>query len=64
MEMEIGQNIKAEIKGSVLTLTVDMSKTFGPSKSGKTTIIASSQGNVPIQGSNPQAHIGLNIYRK
>lgn len=59
------QNIKTEVKGTILTITVDLAKTFGDSASGKTTIIASTQGNQPIAyGTNKQAVIGLNVYAK
>ena len=34
------KNVDLSITGNVLTITVDMSKEFGPSASGKTTIIA------------------------
>jgi len=48
--------------GNILTIKVDLSKTFGPSKSGKTTIIATSEGNVDVPGA-PGVKIGLNIYK-
>ena len=57
------RNIKMEVKGDILTLTVDLSKTFGPSKSGKTTVIASSLGNQPCPD-NEEVKIGLNVYKK
>jgi hypothetical protein len=41
---------------------VDLSKEFGPSSTGKTIIIASTEGNVTIP--NRQEKIGLNVYRK
>ena len=50
------------IDGDTLTITVDLSKEHGPSKSGKTIIIASTQGNKAIGTTG--ATIGLNIYRK
>jgi len=46
----------------ILTITVDLKEDHGPSKSGKTIIIASSQGNKPVQQTG--AIVGLNIYRK
>lgn len=55
-------NTDIKVTGNILTITVDLSSEAGPSKSGKTTIIASSQGNRPIEGTD--ATIGLNIYRK
>jgi len=57
----IGKNIVATLTGNKLTLEIDLSKEFGPSKSGKTTVIASTNGNRPIIGSN--AVIGLNVYK-
>ena len=54
------KNVEVKIDGTKLTITVDTSKSFGPSKSGKTTIIASSEGNVEIA---PGIKMGLNIYK-
>jgi hypothetical protein len=55
------KNVSITIKGNIATITVDLSKEFGPSASGKTIIIASTVGNQPI-GANG-AKIGLNIYK-
>ena len=52
-----------KVDGNFLTITVDLSKDFGPSSSGKTIIIASTEGNVAIDG-HEEAKIGLNIYKK
>ena len=54
-------NADMKINGDILTITVDLAKDHGPSKSGKTIIIASTQGNKPIGTTG--AVIGLNIYR-
>lgn len=56
------KNMAMKTEGSKLIITVDMAKDFGPSKSGKSIIIASSEGNQPIPGADG-AKIGLNIYR-
>ncbi|BFU92211.1 MAG: hypothetical protein JSS39_04910 [Nitrospira sp.] len=56
------KNIEMSIEGSVLTIRVDLSKEFGPSSTGKTIIIASTEGNVTIP--NRQEKVGLNVYRK
>lgn len=56
------KNIQMTTKGDILTITVDLSKNFGPSASGKTIIIASTEGNQQVEG-NP-AIVGLNVYRK
>jgi hypothetical protein len=50
------------VTGNILTITVDLSAPTTPSSSGKTDIIASSQGNVDVPG-KPGVKIGLNIYR-
>lgn len=55
-------NLQLSVSGDILTVTVDLSKEHGPSKSGKTTIVASSLGNKPIPGRNE--YVGLNIYRQ
>ena len=60
-------NIKSEIKGKNLTLTVDLSETHGASSSGKSTVIASTQGNVSVEGlpkGSPEIKFGLNVYTK
>lgn len=38
-------------------------KEFGPSSSGKTIIIATTEGNVPIPG-REEIKVGLNVYKK
>ena len=45
-----------------ITITVDLSKEFGPSSSGKTIIVASTEGNVTVP--DREEKIGLNVYRK
>ena len=56
------QNIEMQVTGSILTLKVDLSKRNGRSKSGKTVMIASSEGNKAIPGT--AAVLGINIYTK
>ncbi len=56
------KNVELTIEGTILTIKVDLSKDFGPSSSGKTTIIASTEGNVSIL--EREEKIGLNIYKK
>ncbi len=56
------KNVELQVEGTLLTIKVDLSKEFGPSASGKTTIIASTEGNVSIPGRDEK--IGLNIYKK
>lgn len=56
------KNVDLTVDGTILTIKVDLSQDFGPSSSGKTTIIASTEGNVSIPGREEK--IGLNIYKK
>lgn len=56
------KNVELSVKGNILTIMVDLTKEFGPSSSGKTIIIASTEGNFPLPGRGEV--LGLNVYRK
>lgn len=56
------KNIDMTVDGHILTIKVDLSKDHGPSKSGKTTIIATSEGNQEVPG-NDDMKIGLNVFK-
>lgn len=56
------KNVELTLEGTILTIKVDLSKEFGPSASGKTIIVASTEGNVTVPGRLEK--IGLNVYRK
>ena len=56
------KNIKAKVQGDELVLTIDLSKNFGLSGSGKSIIIASTEGNVAVSG-REEVKIGVNVYR-
>ncbi len=57
------KNVEMTVDGNILTIRVDLSKEFGPSSSGKTIIIASTEGNAAIPG-REEVKVGLNVYRK
>ncbi len=57
------KNVEMTVEGNILTIKVDLSKDFGPSASGKTTIIASTKGNVSLT-EDEDIKIGLNVYKK
>ena len=57
------KNIDMVVEGDVLTIKVDLSQRFGKSSSGKSIIIASTEGNQSIPN-NDDIKIGLNIYTK
>ena len=42
------KNVDMKLNGNQLVITVDITKEFGPSKSGKSITIASTEGNVSI----------------
>ena len=56
------KNVEMTVEGALLTIKIDLSKEFGPSASGKTIIIASTEGNITVP--NREEKIGLNVYRK
>ena len=56
------KNVEMTVEGTILTIKVDLSKEFGPSASGKTIIVASTEGNITVP--TRQEKIGLNVYRK
>ena len=55
------KNVEIKIEGKTMTIKVDLAQTFGPSKSGKTTTIASTEGNQAVA---PGVFVGLNVYKK
>jgi hypothetical protein len=57
------KNVEIAVDANILTIKVDLTKEFGPSSSGKTIIIASTEGNVSIPGAEDKK-IGLNVYKK
>ena len=56
------KNIVMKLSGTTLTITVDVSKTFGASKTGKSIVIASTEGNVSVDG-KAEVKVGLNVYK-
>ncbi|HJT24868.1 MAG TPA: hypothetical protein VMV05_11265 [bacterium] len=56
------KNVEMKVEGNILTIKVDLSKEFGPSSSGKTTIIASTEGNISVPDRDEK--VGLNVYKK
>lgn len=54
-------NITEKLNGDILMLTIDLSKQGHASKSGKSVMIASTEGNVGI-GGKPEVKMGVNVY--
>ena len=57
------KNVEMKVDGGKLVVVVDLSKDFGKSASGKSTIIASSCGNVALPSPHESVKIGLNVYK-
>lgn len=59
------KNVDMALLGTTLTITVDLTKEFGRSASGKTIVIATTSGNQDVPGHEEEGmKIGLNIYKK
>lgn len=56
------KNVELSVNGNILSIKVDLTKEFGLSSSGRTIIIASTEGNFPLPGRTEV--VGLNVYRK
>jgi hypothetical protein len=54
------QNVDMKVDGSKLTIVVDLSKDFGPSKSGKTHTVASTGGFTALPGGTK---LNLNVIK-
>jgi hypothetical protein len=57
------KNIIMEVTGNELVIRIDLTKTFGQSSTGKSVIIASTEGNVSVP-EHEDVKIGLNVYKK
>lgn len=55
-------NVHIEVKDNKAVITIDLSKDFGTSKSGKTIVVATTRGNVPIPGAE-NIRLGINCYK-
>ncbi len=56
------QNIQMNVTGNKLVITIDLNAPATASASGKSLVVASSQGNQPIP--NTDLFLGVNVYRK
>jgi ABC-type proline/glycine betaine transport system ATPase subunit len=57
------KNVDLKVKDNKLTIVVDLTKEHGLSSSGKSTMIASTEGNLALPGME-DVKIGLNVYKK
>lgn len=58
------KNINMDVSDNVLTVTIDLSQDQGPSKSGKTMVIGTTEGNVDVTGHSLGyvIKLGVNCY--
>ena len=57
------RNLSLRVEGSHLIITCDLQGGHKLSATGKTQVIASTEGNVSIPGS-PDTKVGVNLYTK
>ena len=58
------KNVTVKIEKAVMTITVKLDVATSPSASGKTQVIASTQGNQTFDGPKGTVYVGLNVYSK
>lgn len=58
------KNVVTKVEGNILTITVDLSKRFGASSTGKTIIVATTEGAVKLDGKHATVSVGLNVWTK
>jgi len=56
------RNVETKTEGDKLIITVDLSKDLGLSKSGKSKLIATTEGNASIDTKRGKVQVGLNVY--
>jgi hypothetical protein len=56
------KNVEMFVEGDKLTIVVDLKEEFGPSSSGKSITVASTEGNVAVPG-HEEVKVGLNVYK-
>lgn len=57
------KNIEMSVKAGKLTLVIDLNKECGKSGSLKNIIVATTGGNVDVEGAAPGTKLGLNLYK-
>ena len=57
------QNITINSKDNLITITIDASIEIGTSKSGKSTLVATTGGNIKVDTPEGEITIGVNAYK-
>lgn len=58
------KNITVKVDKNQAVITVDLTKDFGPSSSGKSNIVATTEGNQQLEGAPDGVKFGLTVYKK
>jgi hypothetical protein len=58
------RNVATAVEGSKLHLIVDLDESGEQSKSGKSIVIGSTEGNKAVKTPAGELMVGLNVYRK
>jgi len=58
------KNLTMSVDGSVLTVKIDLKQTQGPSKTGKTQVIATTNGFLTVDGGTGKEIISINCNLK
>lgn len=56
-------NLEIKTEGNNIIITIDTTKTQGPSRSGKSMIVATTSGNKKIETPNGVVTLGINAYK-
>ena len=56
------QNVDIKVEGKTMTITVDLTKRLGISRSGKSQLIATTSGNQSFVTEGGNVSVGVNIY--
>ena len=56
------QNVQMRVERNTLMIAVDLSQMLGLSSTGKSEIVATTEGNVGVPG-REEIKVGLNVYR-
>ncbi len=62
MKFEFGGNVLGKLDGEILTLTVDLGKNLGRSKSGKSLLVGTTKGVRPVPN-HKKTRVVLTVFR-
>lgn len=57
------RNATIKVDGDKMVITVNLAENLGLSKSGKSTLIATTEGNAKVQTAKGEIAVGLNVYQ-